>query len=86
MRTVWKYNIPIQNQRGHFYIPEGGKIVHVACQQPHILSFWVELETDNIVESRMFVICGTGHLILANLGYIGTALDDELVWHLYEKK
>ena len=73
-------------ERQAFDIPEGGRIVYVDCQQPRVVSFWVELEPENEVIPCYFVIIGTGHPVPDDCGYVGTILDGPFVWHLYEKK
>ncbi len=85
MRTIWKYNLPVEKERDTFYIPKGGTIVYVACQRPRIVSFWVEVDDDDEGWPHRFVVVGSGHGILTNLAYCGTAIDGLYVWHLYEK-
>jgi len=85
MKTIWKYQIHLGKGNGKFDIPKGGKIVHVACPQHLILNFWVEVETtNNILELRHFTVLGTGHPIPDGAKYVGTAVDTNFVWHLYE--
>ena len=86
MKRIWKYNLPIKDVRGDFSIPKNSKIIHVACQKPHIVSFWAEVDDDNETELRHLVVFGTGETISRNNKYIGTALDGLYVWHLYENK
>jgi hypothetical protein len=83
MKTIWKYDLIVENMEGEYYIPKGGKVIHVDCIQPGIVNFWVEVNTDNPEEFRQFEIVGTGHPVLYNAKYIGTAIDSPYIWHLY---
>lgn len=95
MKTIWKYSIELRkNSDVIIEMPFGAKIAHVASQQSGILNFWAELDVENKdnLESRHFQVFGTGQEIsdvldnwsLRDLRYVGTTLDGDLVWHLYE--
>ena len=86
MRSIWKYQISISQEVGSFSIPgEGSRIVFVACNEPHVLTFWVEVVLENLPETREFRVYGTGHYIDEGYDYRGSAVDGEFVWHLFEK-
>lgn len=95
MRMIWKYNIDLQeNMTPLIELPFGADILHIASQKPGTVSFWAEFDLENSknLTSRHFQVFGTGQEIpkvlnnwsLNDLRYIGTTLDGELVWHLYE--
>lgn len=95
MRTIWKYSINLrENTDAIIKMPFGAKIVHVASQQSAIVSFWAEFDMENSenLSARHFQVFGTGQEIskilnnwsLNDLRHVGTTLDGELVWHLYE--
>jgi hypothetical protein len=89
MRTIWKYDIPLDDVFS-IEMPKESKILTIATQrgQPRI---WVEVpayptqQEDTI--RRLFYLLGTGivALDLTNLEYIGSflILNDSLVFHLY---
>ena len=97
MRTIWKYRIDLLKDLSDdtvgIEMPIGARILYVACQTPNVLSFWAEIsDGDRIIVKRRFQVFGTGQEIpkkienfsFDNVLYIGTALDGEFVWHLYE--
>ena len=85
MRTIWKYNISIEDTFS-LELPQGAKILTVQEQQgePQV---WVLVNPDNKLEIRNFRLVGTGHSIEENrLEYIGTfqVLNGNFVGHLFE--
>ena len=70
-------------------IPGGGIIRYVAEQNDNIC-LWIEVEPDAKVETRRFVVFGTGHEIWydqCQMNYVGTVKMkyDDLIFHVYEK-
>ena len=90
MRTIWKYNIDLLDLVGtdlmQIEMPHESKILHVDCQMKNVISFWAEIpDGDRILVNRQFQVVGTGQGIVRKKSeYIGTVLDGEFVWHLYE--
>jgi hypothetical protein len=89
MNTIYKYNIPIQDEFV-LSMPVNAEILCVQCQfgKPHI---WVRLEDNAMSHNRQFFLVGTGHQISdkwndPNSKYIGTFQmhDGELVFHLFQ--
>jgi hypothetical protein len=86
-RSVWKYEIVIGGT--HFHdMPKGARILHVGHPSPLaiVVTFWAEVDPAAEIESREFLVFGTGHPIPDGYGYVGT--DDsagDLIWHLYER-
>jgi len=65
-----------------------GKPLHVAFQKGDLV-LWVEHETDTFAvgNDMEIVVTGTGHEFDAEpLDYIGTAVSDTFVWHVYQIK
>ena len=86
MRTVWKYDVPVDDKVWPYDLPEGARPVHVECSDPVEVSVWFEVDTQAKREERRFVVIGTGHPAPDGGTYVDTAtvLDGRLVWHLYE--
>lgn len=93
MRTVWKYVVPVSAFEYAVRMPRDAKIVHVGGQGGDVsnVCFWAQLDlaADGCPaweESlRTFAAVGTGHRVPEGYAYVGTAVVDPLVWHLYEK-
>lgn len=90
MRRVFKYDIPLT--RATFDMPDGARIVHVACQHDaSSVQLWAEVDDATLTRRRQFHIFGTGHPIPEDTGgrefiHVGTAIapGGALVWHVYE--
>lgn len=93
MRTVWKYEVPVCAFDYVIEMPRDAEIVHVGGQGGKISSvfFWAELAVARDDKPawengrRTFAAVGTGNSIPEGYAYVGTAVVDPLVWHLYEK-
>lgn len=84
MKTIWKYDLKILNKQV-IDMPKRAEILTVQNQygSPRL---WVKLEPSNELESRTIIIHGTGQPIYkSNESYIGTCLDDNFVWHVFEE-
>lgn len=90
MKTIYKYSITTSD----FFtlnLPTKSKILKIATID-NLPYMWVEQETENNIENRIFHISGTGYNIPKEmyLEYIDTFFEDSfgslLVWHLYEQK
>lgn len=87
--TIYKYEIPNIGVRNTLTMPEGARIVHFAEQISalHVgsgLCVWAQVDKNQPLEARDFVIKGTGHLIEEGLVYVATAQSGPYVWHLHE--
>lgn len=87
MRTVWKYDIQIDD-RFTLDLPTGSVIRHVACQgvSPYM---WVEVPDSNLrTEKRTFRVFGTGHdqTGMKWPKYLGSVFQGIYVWHIYEDR
>jgi hypothetical protein len=87
MRTVWKYNIAIQDIQT-IGIPSDPQPLCVQMQGAG-LCVWFEVDTDRpLVRFRIGVV-GTGNPLPEEWGwpyYIGTVQDGPLVWHVYGRE
>ena len=80
--TVWKYVLSMSNEQG-MAMPIDAEIVHVEMQGD-VLCMWALVDSKNGVEHRIFRIHGTGHHVHSNEVYIGTAVSDPYVRHVFE--
>ena len=85
---MWKY--ALDRPQVSFDIPVGGRILAVAWQRGNP-TMWIEVDLDAPLTERQFIAVPTGEpfeLQLLNLDgrtpYIGSAVGDELVFHVYE--
>ena len=58
---------------------EAGSIHHIKT-----LTLWALVDSEVGTEERTFGVFGTGHPV-PDEGYIGSAMMDELVWHVFKK-
>jgi hypothetical protein len=71
MRTIWKYEIPVDDAGTKLELPNTAKVIHVALKPDTIdaLNFWVEFDPADIEPKsrnrsvRLFQVFGTGHTI-----------------------
>lgn len=85
MKTVYKYPIPLL--KGEATHEMQGKILYVGVQKasPGHVCVWAEYDQDaEPVETSLFVI-GSGHPIVYDGEYVGSAVDEPFVWHVYRK-
>lgn len=85
MKTVWKYEFEISDSVQEKDIPCDGEIVHCGPQSG-LVCIWVLGDPKCGLQSRQFVVHGTGHPVAAHESYIGTVMMLPLVWHLFERK
>jgi len=86
-RSIWKYDVPIDDGWHEVLIPSPGKVLHVDSQGAHgTVHVWAEVAPDSgeLVPQR-FRAFGTGHSIPARSEYVGTALAGPFVWHVYSE-
>ena len=86
MVTIWKYEIYVVVAVQRFDMPVGSKVIKVGHQRKGILTFWALVDPDlREMEVRQFRVLPTGGFVPDNCTYLGTCLDSELVWHLFEE-
>lgn len=86
MKTIWKYSASV-NGLTTLEIPRGAKILHFADQQTddNACEFWAWIDPNSPVETRVFLIIGTGTPIADDrFRYVATTLSGDVVWHLLE--
>lgn len=84
MKTIHKHQLFIKDGKQRISLPMWAVIRHVG-EQNRGLFLWLEVETENDVVVRRFIVHGAGHEIASDEFYVGTAqMADGLVWHVYE--
>lgn len=79
-RQALRWTVPVNDQ---WHQIGGGPVLHVAVRRRGIVDVWT-LEGSAPSEPRTVRVYGTGHPIAAaDTEHIGTALDGELVWHVF---
>lgn len=83
MKTVHKFAWH-EDGKAEFMMTRGAEILCVQNQN-EIPCIWAAVDTDEIIETRKFVYCGTGHPAPEGK-YIGTALfrGGDLVFHFFD--
>lgn len=88
MKTVYKITLDLTEHPQSVIMPVNSKIVHVALQDG-LPTLWYEYQRHQFLPSNMevtFRVNGTGWAIADNEEYIGTAVGDNFVWHVYRLK
>jgi hypothetical protein len=83
MRTIFKYPVPVDDLMHTHSIPAGSVVCYVGQQGCPCI--WIEVDTSMDRVERRFQIFGTGHPVPDGFIYVGTALDEPFVWHVFEK-
>lgn len=92
MRTVWKYDVAIDDGWHNFTMPAGAEIVHAAVgpttPADHV-SVWAVVDPDASHTARTLRVIGTGHPFSdpdAAEFWCATAVEPSrpLVWHVVE--
>jgi len=92
MRTVFKYPLPENMKEAgvagigefHLEMPKGGKALYIALQDGHPC-LWAEVESSAPVESRLFLLMGTGQRMPTNpLRHVGSYQRGWFVGHVFE--
>jgi len=87
-KTIWKYIL--NPEMLTINIPRGATIL-TAREQKEEICIWVEVDPNNMLETRTFEVYGTGHHISSGIGverkYIGSVSlhHGDLIFHVYEK-
>jgi hypothetical protein len=85
MRTIWKYNIEPETR---IEVPRQAKILSIQTQRGNPV-MWMEVDTNEPKEKRLFLAFGTGHKLpddMKHLHYVGSfqVENEMLVYHVYE--
>jgi hypothetical protein len=84
-RSVWKYEVPVDDQWHEVLIPQPGRVLHVDSQGARTtVAVWAEVtpSSDELYPQR-FRAFGTGQPIPARSNYVGSTLAGPFVWHIY---
>ncbi len=91
MQTIYKYPLLLlQAAVGQpIIMPKGAEIRLIGVDPKGVPCIWAEVDSapKTVEEQRTFWLYGTGHPIaVANgLKYVGSWIQEEFVWHLYEE-
>jgi hypothetical protein len=93
MKTVWKFNIAVDDKPTVLDMPEGAEVLHVDWQSVGDMSvlaaakgsvqLWAFVDPDAPRTNRSFVVHGTGHPEDGRR-YVGTTLMGPFAWHVFE--
>lgn len=87
--TIWRFDIDL-NQTSELSLRLcAPRLLHVASRTPNVVTVWIQHRlrvnvTD--IESIELTVYGTGWEIPADRHYVGSAIDGEFVWHVYERR
>lgn len=88
MRTIWKFSIPNRHKTDVFSVPMPlGSLPLFFAKQDGALTLWAEVDSDQVVCDKTFLVVGTGYQIDVpsdSRRYVGTCFDGPFVWHLFE--
>jgi hypothetical protein len=86
MRTIWKYEIPLDKKSPKdaftLDLPFGYKIVHVGVIGEKAY-MWAVVETEDVTYPVKFVLLPTGHIIPSVYDYVGSFKYAFLMCHLF---
>lgn len=85
MRTVFKYILPVAIMQD-VKMPIGAQILHIGSQIPMDgIVIWALIDTNAELETRTFLVTGTGHAVPDEVEYIGTSIMEPFVWRVWEE-
>jgi len=82
---VWKFQIPISDDFS-IEMPRDAELLYVATQH-EVGCLWVRVVPDRAMETRHFMLRGSGHDISLDCKYVGSFMLDGgiFVFHLFEE-
>lgn len=83
MKTVWKFEIPIQDEAS-IVAPEECRVLTVGEQNGKLM-MWAVVDIDSPKRVHRVIVAGTGHRLPNDVNqYCGTVqMKDGLVWHVF---
>lgn len=85
--VIWKFELKLTGMQ-EVRMPEGAELLSVANQNGN-LCLWAMVDHRKKRQFRFIEIIGTGNLIPMDMGvdrkFIGTAVFDTFVWHVFER-
>ena len=86
--VIWKYELEIADMQ-EVTMPDGAELLSVANQDGN-LCLWAMVDPSKEKRRRYIEIIGTGNPIFTDMGvdreFIGTAVVDPFVWHVFERR
>jgi len=85
--VIWKYEIPVDGETHHFQIPGGDVAECVRCESltPGVVTIWLMLPVNALAVMTSFIVIGTGQEYPENWNFVGTCLDRQFVWHVFDR-
>jgi hypothetical protein len=85
-RSVWKYEVPIDDNWHEVLMPKAARLLHVGQQNRLSVCVWADVDPTAPNVPRQLRVFGTGHYVPESARYIGTVQIQAmpLVWHLFE--
>lgn len=81
--SIWKF--PLVAVKNEIEMPAGAELLHVGLDPDGESCVWVKVNPDALLETRRFVVTGTGHPLPSEPHkYIGTWRAERFIWHLVE--
>jgi hypothetical protein len=85
MTTIHKYRLVSTDMPQSIRLPQGAKIVFFGAAEGVEFALWAIVDVPaEAIETRKFMIRGTGRAIEANEVYVGTVIRKPYVWHCFE--
>lgn len=89
MRTVWKFPLSVRGwtETAMGAASYGATPVVLAALDPATgaPAVWLEGDDDGEPLRRVFGVFGTGHEIGEDCQHVGSMIDRDFVWHIYER-
>jgi hypothetical protein len=84
-RSVWKFEVPVDDQWHEISMPLPARVLHVDCQGGFgTVQVWAEVTPDgDDTDTRKMRAFGTGFEIPNGASHVGTGLAGPFVWHVY---
>lgn len=85
MRTVYRYNVPVDDEEHDVDLT--GPLLLVHSREHGIVEFWASADTTTTPVTHRFLVTGTGRYVPDRAVYRGGTVDGTdalLIWHLWE--
>lgn len=93
MKTIWKFEIFVDQCEVSAMMPDGAWVMSVGTQKPGWICIWAIVDparqAKGELSERKFRVYGTGMELMRRDGisdFIGTVIDGEFVWHVFGDK
>jgi hypothetical protein len=85
MRMVYREDINFQPMTVfQLVLHVDAKFLFIDTKSDGSINAWFEVDNEEPTELRSFALYATGASIRENAKYLGSVIQGELVWHLYE--